>query len=109
MSSTNRTMCFGVKGTFCLVTAISVVLLLLFTGVDLAAESNSVQHYKMISTVEYAGKGQFRNQVEELFTVKEKPLSNDKVQYFISAEDLFNELSFVVDRGTSNCHKSVKA
>jgi hypothetical protein len=53
----------------------------------------------MISTVEYVGQGQFRNQVEELFTVKGKSLSNDKVQYFISAKDLFNELSFVVDRG----------
>ncbi|MCX5636905.1 MAG: hypothetical protein NTX52_04325 [Planctomycetota bacterium] len=63
------------------------------------AGGESVQYYKMISTVEYVGQGQFRNQVEELFTVKEKPLSGDKVQYFISAKDLFNELSFVVDRG----------
>jgi hypothetical protein len=67
-----------------------------------AAGDESIQHYKMISTVEYVGQGQFTNQVEELFTVKKKTLSNDKVQYFISANDLFKEISFVVDRDTQH-------
>jgi len=77
----------------------AALVLLTFANAGVAAGDESVQHYKMISTVEYVGQGQFRNQVEQLFTVREKPLSNDKVQYFITAKDLFKELSFVVDRG----------
>jgi len=94
----NRTNCFSSALYCCLITVLCVVLSV-SVAVGQMAETENVQHYKMISTVEYVGQGQFRNQVEELFTVKEKPLSNDKVQYFISAKDLFNELSFVVDRG----------
>jgi len=77
----------------------AAAVLLTFANAGMATGEEGVQYYKMISTVEYAGAGQFRNQVEGLFTVREKPLSNDKVQYFISAKDLFEELSFVVDRG----------
>ena len=80
----------------------AALALLAFVGTSATAGTESTQHYKMISTVEYAGQGQFSNQVEELFTVREKSLSSDKVQYFISAKDLFKELSFVVDRGTRN-------
>jgi hypothetical protein len=77
----------------------AVLALLTFVNAGMTAEDESVQHYKMISTVEYVGQGQFRNQVEGLFTVKEKSLTNDKVQYFISAKNLLKELSFVVDGG----------
>jgi hypothetical protein len=68
----------------------------------------------MLSTVEYAGKGQFRNQVETLFTVRKQFLSDDQVRYFISTNDFdligddlnsgqrssSSELSFVVDNKT---------
>ena len=86
----------------------TVLVLLTFTNTSMAAGDESIQHYKMISTVEYVGQGQFTNQVEELFTVREKPLSNDKVQYFISANDLFKELSFVVDRGAQHLSQTTE-
>lgn len=99
----------GIKN-FCggLAYLMAALVLLTFANTSAAAGDESVQHYKMISTVEYVGQGQFRNQVEELFTVKEKPLSNDKVQYFISAKDLFEELSFVVDRGAQRLSQTSK-
>jgi hypothetical protein len=89
----NKNFCGGVA---CLM---AVLVLLTCANTSASAVDESVQHYKMISTVEYVGQGQFRNQVEELFTVRAKELLNDKVLYFISAKDLFKEMSFVVDRG----------
>ena len=74
------------------------VVLLVFLMTGAAFGDISVSHYRMVSTVEYVGQGQFRNQVEGLFTVRESALSGDKVQYSISAGDLLDELSFVVDR-----------
>jgi len=87
----------------------TVLVLLTFTNMSMAAGDESIQHYKMISTVEYVGQGQFTNQVEELFTVREKALSKDKVQYFISANDLFKELSFVVDRGAQHLSQTTES
>jgi hypothetical protein len=81
-----------------LVYLLAALVLLTSAKTGMAAQDETVQYYNMVSTVEYAGQGQFRNQVEGLFTVREKPLSNDKTQYFISAKDLFKELSFVVDK-----------
>lgn len=75
------------------------VVLLTLANSGTAAVDESVQYYQMISTVEYVGQGQFRNQVEGLFTVKKESLASDKTRYFISAKDLFKELSFVVDGG----------
>ncbi len=85
-----------------------VVVLLVFANVGLAADEG-VHHYRMISAVEYKGSGEFRNQVEELFTVRTEPLSNEKVQYFISTEGLFEELSFVVDKGTGRLSQTGEA
>lgn len=86
---------------FCgkLVCLIIALVLSMLVSVGMAADE-AIHHYKMISAVEYKGSGEFRNQVEELFTVRTEPLSNEKVQYFVSTEGLFEELSFVVDRGT---------
>jgi len=90
------------------------LLLLLFGRACWATQDESVQHYKMLSSVEYSGQGQFRNQVETLLTVKKQLLSDNKVRYFISSND-FNllrdnldaeqqsssgELSFIVDGKT---------
>ena len=75
----------------------------------LAVEQESVQHFKMISVVEYTGEGQFRNQVETLFTVRKEALPNNEVQYFFTGNDqnpnLTNEssstgFSFILDRNT---------
>lgn len=104
---------------FCLAMILSVVFLLLFGGVGLAVESDSTQYFKMLSTVEYSGDGQFRNQVETVFMVKKQLLGGDKVQYFFSSADFdlagdglnldkssSGGLSFVVDRKTKRISKS---
>jgi hypothetical protein len=112
--SKNRTKYFGVNWNGCLVVVLSVVLLLVFGSVGLAVGNEDTDHYKMISVLEYTGKGQFRSQVETLFTVRKRLVSDDKVQYFISANDFdlaednmksgqqssHSELSFVIDRTT---------
>lgn len=83
----NKTKCFWSKQTFCLMMWLSVVLSPPFGKVGLAAENESLQHYKMLSAVEYTGKGQFRSQAETLFTARKQPLSDDKVRYFLSANN----------------------
>lgn len=84
-----------------------VVLLLSSSAVSLASEN--VQHFKMISVVEYTGKGQFRNQAETSFEVKKEALSNNEFQYFFTGNDLNPNLnekssstnySFILDRNT---------
>jgi hypothetical protein len=89
-------------------------LLLSFGRACWATEDGSVQHYKMLSSVEYSGQGQFKNQVETLLTVRKQLLSDDKVRYFISSNDFdllrdnldaekqssSGELSFIVDEKT---------
>jgi len=82
----SRTKCFGARQDFCLMMVLSIVLLS-FGKAGIAEENESEEHYKMISTVEYAGNGQFQNQVEALFTVNKLSLPDDKVQYFISTKD----------------------
>jgi len=123
--SKSKTKCFWAKQGFYLMMALSAVLLLTFGKVSLAVENESTQHFKMLSTVEYSGKGQFRNQVEAMFTVRKQPLDDDKVRYFLSTNDFdllrrdmleeaaggnldvgqqpsSGELSFVVDRKTKH-------
>ncbi|MCK4752103.1 MAG: hypothetical protein KAS75_01560 [Planctomycetes bacterium] len=80
------------------VLVLSVVLLL--SGQILAAETT--QYYKMISAVEYAGNGQFRNQTEMLFSIDKQSLSEDKVQYVLSANNFDKQLSFVIDNKTQH-------
>lgn len=102
--------CFWNRQDLCFMMTIGVVLLLPFCTVSLAIEEDNVQSYKMISIIEYTGKGQFRNQAETLFTVRKQVLSNDKVQYFVFGNDLNPSLaeesslstafSFILDRNT---------
>jgi len=112
----SKTKGFWIERDFYLMMVLSAVLLLSFGKVSLAAENENTQHFKMLSTVEYSGKGQFRNQVETLFTVKKQLLDDDKVRYFLSTNDFdlaggsldvgqqpsSGELSFVVDRKTKH-------
>ncbi len=98
---------------------VSVVLvvsvMLLFSGVSLAA-GNSVEHFKMLSTVEYSGQGQFTNQIETLFTVEKKPfLDGAFAEYLITTSDFdlvsnkessSRGLSFMIDRSTSKMSKA---
>ena len=107
-----RINCFCAGRVFRFMMVIGIVVLL-FPKVGLAAEST--QHFKMLSTVEYTGRYQFKNQVESLFTAKKQTLSDDKVQYFISAKDFYlaggnKEISFVVDtksRQLSQCGRDL--
>lgn len=106
----NRTRCLWSKQAFYVIFAMSVVLMLSSGKDSWAVENESTQHYKMLSTVEYTGPSQFRNQVDALLTVKKQFLSGDEVQYLVSSND-FNlgegsqqqsagELSFVIDKKT---------
>jgi len=95
---------------------IGMVLLpgLLFGRLCWAMEvgDETIQHYKMLSSVEYSGQGQFRNQVETLLTVRKQLLSDEQVRYFISSNDYdwqsgnvaneqqSSELSFIIDEKT---------
>lgn len=110
----NTTKCLWSRQNFYLITALAIVLVLPSGKTSLAVENESVQHYKMLSTVECTGQNQFRNQVEALLTVNRQFLSDDKVQYLISSKDLnlaegsptadqqpsAGELSFVIDKKT---------
>jgi hypothetical protein len=84
------------------------VMLLSFAHVAGAGEDTGTYHYKMVSSLEYSGKGQFKNRTESLFTVDRKPLSDNKVQYSIWTNDSgssgadydprgFGSVSFVLD------------
>lgn len=103
ISNISRTKCFPSARDFCLLIMTSVLL----TGPVSLAED--VHHYKMVSSIEYAGKGQFRNQVETFFTVRKEPLSDNKVQYSLSltnhdpnvvVHSSSPSLSFILDRNT---------
>jgi len=110
----SRTKCFGRRQDLCLMVVLSVMLTLAFGRAGLAVEGETVQHYKILSVVEYEGKGQFRSPVEALFIVRKQSLSDDKLQYFISTRDFdlvrdsessgqqpsYEQLSFIVDRNT---------
>jgi len=111
--------------SFCSIMILSAGLLLL-VGADLNAAN--VQHFKMLSTVEYSkddiqksismdhfNGALFRNQVETVFTVKHKDLFNNRsTKFFITSKDFdlapdlfdpsgqtsFRGLSFVIDKNT---------
>ena len=64
-----------------------VVLLLVLTQVSLAVEieTSTLEHFKMLSTVEYSGQWQFTNQIETLFTVEKTRNSTGTItDYLIS-------------------------
>jgi len=96
---------------FSLVFNLYMVMVLTVCGTGLAQDRHSVEHYKMLSTIEYTGQGQFKNQIESMFSVKKEILSDDSVEYFISTNDfkpatiaqtagqqpLPNEVSFTID------------
>lgn len=101
------------KGQSCCLILALGLLLLSFGETNWAAQE-SVQHYKMLASLEYSGDGQFSNQVETLLMVRKQLLSNGRVQYVISSDDCDlikgkldteqssspGELSFVIDRKT---------
>lgn len=86
-------------------TGIGIMVTALVVGLLAAAPGTaetSTEHYRMISTIEYAGLGQFRNQVETDFTVHKKQLAEGKVRFSLQSENLASPLSFVVDRSAQH-------
>jgi hypothetical protein len=84
-------------------------VLLLFAQTAAAEPDTGKYHYKMVSSLEYSGKGQFKHRTESLFTVDRQLLSDNKVQYSIWTDDAgpsgagsdsgdFGSISFVLDR-----------
>lgn len=78
-----------------------------------AADSDAQTHdFKMISTIEYSGKGQYRSQAETVFTVNKQTLSDDMVSYKILTKPVSStsktdtvysvpdEMSFVLNKDT---------
>jgi hypothetical protein len=76
----------------------------------LAGDVGSVDHFKMISTLEYTGDGQFRNQTESGYSVTKEVFANDRVRYSFVTHDpnaaagqkpsSVSDFSFVIDKGT---------
>lgn len=105
--------CF-IRQVFILMMVVGVVLSLFLAKAGLAKGNETTQHFKMISSVEYTGQGQFKNRVESLFTLRKQSLPDEKMQYFLSTDNFdlvggnrsgaqqssSNELSFVIDRKT---------
>ena len=58
-----------------------------FCGAAPGAESQGQEYYKMMSTVEYSGQGQFRNQVETMVSLNKQYLSQDEIRYVIWSKD----------------------
>jgi len=108
-TSMKKTGCFRNLQRLGLMLTLGVAVLVVFSPGGFAADSESTGHFKMYSTVEYTGKGQFKNQIESLFTVRKELLSDSKVQYFVSSRDFdllrgdepsSSEISFIVDQRT---------
>ncbi|MCK4913780.1 MAG: hypothetical protein KAI59_02895 [Planctomycetes bacterium] len=65
-----------------------LMLIGLFAQIAEAQPAPSVEHYKMLSFLEYQGNGQFDSQVEALVEVKKQDLLDGKFsKYFISTND----------------------
>ena len=74
----------------------------------IAGDAEGMEHYKMISTVEYNGNGQFRNQTETGYSVTKEIFANDRVRYSfimndpnaVSGKRVSSDFSFVIDKST---------
>src|SRR3989339_1311230 len=86
---------------------VCLLLSVLCSGAILAAQPLPPQCYKMSSTIEYIGKGQFRNQLDSFYTVK-KECEGERVSYQISqrlspdskGEWEFAPMNFMVDKSS---------
>ncbi|MCK5000236.1 MAG: hypothetical protein KAS23_11900, partial [Anaerohalosphaera sp.] len=64
------------------------------------AEVQSTINYKLISTVEYKGDGEYNNRYETNFRVRKEPLENNQFRYGILADGRSKEMSFTLDKRT---------
>lgn len=86
---------------------LSVVVLVMSMDC-LAGSGGGMEYYKMISTVEYSGEGQFRDQTETSYSVEGEVFANDRVRYSFIMSDpnektsrkASSDYSFVIDKKT---------
>jgi hypothetical protein len=89
--------------------AVAVGAIALLWLASAAGEGVPTHHFKMVSSLEYSGKGQFKHRTESLFAVDKQAIADDKMQYSIWTEgpdssgtnyqpDDFGRISFVLDR-----------
>lgn len=95
------------KGPLQMVTLLVVVFMVAGNRTIAAAEDKNILSYKQISTVEYSGRGQFRNQVEVNYVVETKVLPDNKARYVIFPDSsksepgkapVFSPISFIIDK-----------
>ena len=71
---------------FPLIIIVSVVIHMMCANC-VAEDEGGVEHYKMISTLEYEGDGQFRSQTESGYSVTKEIFANDRVRYSFVMSD----------------------
>jgi len=91
------------------------MLILLLPGMAASSErAEDIQHYRMLSSVEYSGRTQFSHQIETQMTAERQIMRDKKVKYSVFSDDFSltggvggsdgqsrsNGLSFVVDTST---------
>jgi len=107
---------FFARGFCGLTLAVGVpMLILLLPGMAASSERDeALQHYRMLSSVEYSGRTQFRHQIETQMTAERQNLWDNKVKYSVFSDDFSltgsvagsdgqprsDGLSFVVDAST---------
>ncbi len=82
--SKNKIKCFWSRQAFVLMMSAGVVLSLFLAKAGLAKGNETTQHFKIVSSVEYTGQGQFKNRVELLFTLRKQALSDSKKRGLLS-------------------------
>lgn len=112
----NRNRCSCARRLRGLTFAVGVaMLILLLPGMAASSErAEPLQHYRMLSSVEYSGRTQFRHQIETQMTAERQIMRDNKVKYSVFSDDFSltgsvagsdgqsrsNGLSFVVDVST---------
>ncbi|OHB61538.1 MAG: hypothetical protein A2167_02875 [Planctomycetes bacterium RBG_13_46_10] len=100
--------------TFTLIMLLSFIFVTMFGTLSMASQGKNIQHYKLLSILEYSGENQFKSEFEINCTIKRFALSDDKIQYVISTNNQteaassqkageqcsLNDLSFIVDNKT---------
>ncbi len=104
-------------GTICWIFAV-IVMLLANTGLSAPIDTGrATEYYKMLSSLEYTGQGQYKHQVESLFKVDTESLPDNQVRYSISSYEInfaadagknktSSELSFIIDKNSKQLSPS---
>ena len=98
--SKNKIKCFWSRQAFVLMMSVGVVSSLFLTKAGLAKGNETTQHFKMISSVEYTGQGQFKNRIaiyfkEAGFVGQQNAALSFKSQI---APKIFKRWNFVLER-----------